>query len=258
MSALLRSATIYLGALLCVAIAAPAQEAPTKDLIPALKQSCKTIELMLDHAGKDPTGRYDAAGKLCAYLESQSDPAALAAPVHDLYQLFAHMNLPPATAPDRFAALESDLPAGDSPERFYALTYLARVALEAGDLDKAAFYSQELLKRAPEYPKDWNFGNAIYYGNLVLGRVALQRGDIKESVARLLAAGATPGSPQLNTFGPNMSLARDLLAKGQTEQVLSFLAACKNFWKMDYGRLDQWTAAIRAGDTPDFTGWLNY
>ena len=114
------------------------------------------------------------------------------------------------------------------------------------------------MKRAPQYPKDWNYGNAIFYGNLVLGRIALQRGDIKESVARLLAAGATPGSPQLNSFGPNMSLAKDLLAKGQTEPGLNFLAACKSFWKMDQGRLDQWIATIRAGDKPDFTSNLAY
>jgi tetratricopeptide (TPR) repeat protein len=258
MSAPLKSLAIYLASLACTAVIAAAQDAPAKDLVPALKQTCQTIKLILEHGVRGNPCRYDSAAKLCAYLESQSDPVALASPVHDLYQLFAHMNLAPATAPDRLAALESDAPAGDGPERFYALKDLAKVALEAGDLDKATIYSQELLKCAPQYPKDWNYGNAIYYGNFVLGRIALQRGDIQESAARLLAAGATRGSPQLNTFGPNMTLARDLLAKGQTEQVLSFLAACKGFWKMDRGQLDQWMAAIRAGETPDFSLNLAY
>ena len=260
MSAPLKSAIVYVGVLLSAVVTAPAQEAPPKDLMPALKKACQTIKLMLDHGVglRDATGRYDSAGRLCAYLEAQSDPVALASPVHDLYQLFAHMNIAPATARDRLAALESDAPANDGPEGFYALTNLAKVAFEAGDLDKATLYSQELLRRAPQYPKDWNFGNAIYDGNFVLGSIAFQRGDIKDSAARLLPAGATPGSPQLNSFGPNMSLARDLLAKGQTEQVLSFLAACKSFWKIDRGLLDQWIAAVRAGDAPDFAGHLTY
>jgi hypothetical protein len=60
------------------------------------------------------------------------------------------MNMPPATAADRFAALESAALAKDDLERFYALVDLAKVALEASDLEKAAAYAQELLKMAPQ------------------------------------------------------------------------------------------------------------
>ena len=67
-----------------------------------------------------------------------------------------------------------------------------------------------------------------------------------------MAAGATPGSPQLNSFGPNMTLAKELLEKGQSEVVLQYLALCKKFWKMDRGQLDEWSATIRGGGIPDF------
>jgi len=40
--------------------------------------------------------------------------------------------------------------------------------------------------------------------------------------------------------------------------VLEYLAACKSFWKLDYGKLDEWIGAIRAGVTPDFSSNLNY
>jgi hypothetical protein len=64
----------------------------------------------------------------------------------DLYQLLARMNTPPATAADRFAALEAAASRTDGLERFYALVDLAKVAFEAGDLDKATAYAQELLQ----------------------------------------------------------------------------------------------------------------
>jgi hypothetical protein len=143
-------------------------------------------------------------------------------------------------------------------ERFYALGDIAKVAFEAGNLGKASAYAQELLQIAPQFPKDWNYGNAIYYGHFVLGRVALQEGNTKEAASQLVAAGATPGSPQLNSFGPNVTLAKDLLAQGQAQPVLEYLVECKSFWKLDYGKLDEWIGAIRAGGTPDFRSNLNY
>jgi hypothetical protein len=42
-------------------------------------------------------------------------------------------------------------------------------------LNAAESYANELLAGAPSYPKDWNYGNAIFSGNMLLGRVALRR-----------------------------------------------------------------------------------
>lgn len=233
------------------------QQNPTTDLMPGLKKQCRTIQVMFDH---HPTGlgaNFQAARTLCINLEAKSG-AARAQTAHDLYQLLARMNLPPATPADRFAALESAASGKEGRDRFYALANLAKVAFETGDVDKATAYAQELLQVAPQFPKDWNYGNAIYYGHFVLGRVALREGKTEEAASQLLDAGATPGSPQLNSFGPNLTLAKDLLAKHQTKPVLEYLAECKIFWKMDRGRLDQWTVAIRAGNTPKFGANLNY
>ena len=74
----------------------------------------------------------------------------------------------------------------------------------------------------------------------------------------LLDASSTPGSPQLNSFGPNLTLAKELLERGQGPVVLEFFARCKNFWKMDRGKLDEWSATIRGGGIPQFTQNLNY
>lgn len=142
--------------------------------------------------------------------------------------------------------------------RFSSLEQLAKAAFEAGDLDKAERYASELLT-APEYPKNWMYGNAVFYGNLVLGRVALSRNrNVDLAKSYLKAAGRTPGSPQLNSFGPNMSLARDLLSAGERDAVLEFFTACRSFWKMGPAKLDDWTALVKSGRIPDFGANLQY
>jgi hypothetical protein len=99
---------------------------------------------------------------------------------------------------------------------------------------------------------NWDAGNRIHQSNIMMGRSALQRGHMKEARSCLLAAGRTPGSPQINSFGPSMILAKEMLEAGERETVLDYLRLCRSFWKADEGRLDRWTLDIKAGRTPDF------
>lgn len=140
----------------------------------------------------------------------------------------------------------------------YKLDDLAKRAYSAGDLSKASHYANQLLKMASDYPRDWNYGNAVFYGNFVLGRVALQQGNVSLASNYLLASASTPGSPQLDTFGPNMSLAKELLEKGQKDVVLQYLEKCKKFWSDDFGKADKWISEVRSGHVPDFGANLNY
>ena len=143
-------------------------------------------------------------------------------------------------------------------ERFYLLNEAAKQAADKGDWPLAMTRAQEALALAPQFLKDWNYGNAIHDGHMVLGRVALARGNKKEAIRRLLLAGATPGSPQLDSFGPNMSLARDLLTAGEKTAVLRYFDLCARFWKMGGPAMKQWRADIRANRTPDFGANLDY
>ena len=97
----------------------------------------------------------------------------------------------------------------------------------------------------------WNYGNRVHHGNLVLGRIALAEGNVKAAKFRLTAAGNTPGSPQLNSFGPNMTLAKDFLERGEQDVVLRYFRACAKFWEMDRGKLDEWAAQVEEGTIPD-------
>lgn len=116
--------------------------------------------------------------------------------------------------------------------------------------DKAEAYARELLDLAEASARDWNYGNAVHDGHRILGQLALQRGDGRSAKEHLLAAGETPGSPQLDSFGPELTLANDLLAAGERATVVAYLKACERFWKTRGDDLRTWIAAIEAGETP--------
>jgi hypothetical protein len=161
------------------------------------------------------------------------------------------------TPEDRLGELEAQLPSAEGPERVYVLGKAARAAISAGETLKAERYATEALEGAADFPNDWNYGNAIHHANLVLGHVALARGDVKGAVARLIEAGQTPGSPQLDTFGPNMALAKELLELGETDAVLEYLEETRRFWEHPE-KIDRWQRAIREGGIPDFGANLRY
>ena len=143
-------------------------------------------------------------------------------------------------------------------ERFYALGDAAKMSFEMGDIAGATKYAEELASLAPKYKERGGNGNAIHDSNVVLGRIAVREGNIEAAKAYLVEAGRTPGSPNLNSFGPNVSLAKDLLEKGETEIVIAYFEACKTFWEMDRGRLDTWIELATKGEIPDFGANLVY
>lgn len=138
------------------------------------------------------------------------------------------------------------------------LTDLPALAFDAGDLQKARAYAELLLREATSQQGSWNHGNAVHKGNLILGRIAAAEGRVADAVTFLRAAGETPGSPQLNSFGPNMTLAKDLLERGERDAVLAYFEACRVFWKMGGDRLDAWTREVRVGTIPNFGANLRY
>jgi hypothetical protein len=142
--------------------------------------------------------------------------------------------------------------------RFYNLSDAAKASFEMGAFENTRKYALELLALAPQFKADWNYGNAIHDGNMVLGRVALHEGKVDAAKAFLLAAGKTPGSPQLDSFGPNLSLAKDLLELGHGEVVIQYLDFCAKFWEKQFNDIDNWKSEIRAGKVPDFGANLIY
>jgi hypothetical protein len=160
------------------------------------------------------------------------------------------------SVPDAYFTVRQDLAVIKGDSRDAMLASGAKLAVQAGALDDAAQYAQELLDSTAS--GGWNAGNAIFFGNMVLGQVALRHGDKDTAKSRLLAAGKTRGSPQLNSFGPNMTLAKELIEAGDHDTPVAFFELCRSFWKLDRGNLDRWSALASAGKVPDFGANLMY
>jgi len=160
---------------------------------------------------------------------------------------------------ERFTLDEMKLAAAKTDrDRFYLLRSVAKGSISFGRDEDARKYATELLSLAPRFQKDWNYGNAIHDGNLVLGRIAVREGNMDEAKRYLHLAGESPGSPQMDSFGPDMSLAKELLEKGERQSVLEYFEACRKFWKMSNGRLDGWAHDVQAGNMPNFGPNLEY
>lgn len=147
---------------------------------------------------------------------------------------------------------------GDQSSAFNLMTKAAAAALASGQTEKARSYAQALLQQADNLQTDWNYGNAIHAANLILGRIELAADNTEEAKRFLLKAGGTPGSAQLNSFGPNMSLAKELLAKGEKAVVLEYFDLCAKFWKSKNDNLENWKAIVQKDEMPDFAANLRY
>ncbi|HOX58371.1 MAG TPA: hypothetical protein P5205_14805 [Candidatus Paceibacterota bacterium] len=133
------------------------------------------------------------------------------------------------------------------------------------DLGDAQVAARQML--ASTTTNSWNYGNVVYDAHSALGRIALQKGDRATARQELRAAGRTPGSPQLNSFGPQFTLARVLLEQAQPadrEAVVAFLDDVVQFWaNLDKApayrrdgvlkqrqKIENWKEEIRAGKIP--------
>lgn len=134
--------------------------------------------------------------------------------------------------------------------RFYSLNDKIAEAYRANDSGKVKVLAKENLELAAAYRCNWNFGNAIHDTNRILGLVSLKSGDIDAAANYLLKAGKSTGSPQLNSFGPELDLANELLKLGKVDAVQSYLKDIKAFWEMNNGQVDVWLAQIEKGGRP--------
>ena len=147
-----------------------------------------------------------------------------------------------------------------TPNRFYELRKLMEQAFSKGNLENAESLAKEYLESSKSFETNWNYGNAIHHANLILGRIALENGDTERAKHHLIEAGQTKGSPQLNSFGPNMHLAKDLLELGERDIVIQYINLTKRFWWkiFSWRKRRHWIKEIHNGAIPMFGPNLNY
>jgi tetratricopeptide (TPR) repeat protein len=89
-------------------------------------------------------------------------------------------------------------------EKRYLYDDLAEIAYDVGDWSVAQKMARKSLSLVGKLGENWYDGNALHDGNCILGRLALRKGQINKALFHLKAASQTDGSPQLDSFGPNM------------------------------------------------------
>lgn len=153
----------------------------------------------------------------------------------DEYERAIELTAPDETAPAATCELGG---CSDPQTSRYSMTIdLAKVVLESGELDRARALAQQILDDATRLAGTWVHGNGIHWGNIVLGRIAFAREDVDAARAYLAAAAATPGSPQLDSFGPDQDLAAAFLKRGDRDTVIAYIEAVRRFFAGPLGML---------------------
>lgn len=132
--------------------------------------------------------------------------------------------------------------------RFYEIENLINSAYQEGNYDKATTLITEYLELAATYHGNWNYGNAVHNSNQILGFIALDKNDVSGAANYLVEAGKSTGSPQLDSFGPNLELANELLSQGERDAVVSYLQGIRKFWDGKESIIDDWVQKINAGE----------
>lgn len=136
--------------------------------------------------------------------------------------------------------------------RLLLLPRMAKLSLWLGDPEKAEAYASEILRLTGARGGRLEREGAIHDGHMVLGLLALRRGDKARAGAHLLDSARIDSSPEMKMIGPNLTLANELLRAGERQAVSEYLDMCRTFWPGGRKALGQWIAQIRAGQDPMF------
>lgn len=166
-----------------------------------------------------------------------------------LYMLNVSLKAQKDAAQKAIEQFETAYALSSETDRDPLLQYLAKAALAADNLEKAGQYANQMLSQNMQ---DWNQGNNVHYGNIILGEIELRSNNIEGAKDYLIKAGKTSGSPQLDSFGPDLALAEELFEQGERKTVLEYLDLCSKFWETGKQHLYQWTVDIQEGKVPHF------
>ena len=116
--------------------------------------------------------------------------------------------------------------------------------------DEAAAKARALLDLAARDQNDALYGDALFEANVILGKIALRRGDKKAAVRGLMAAAGTPGSDRIRRGEFEMNLPRALVDWGERHAVAEFFErmAPKTVHPKQF---QDWAAEILKGINPD-------
>jgi hypothetical protein len=154
-----------------------------------------------------------------------------------------------AAAGRTLAELEEKIQTG-SGARPGLIARMGMLAFKVGNLAKAEIYGQEAL--SDSLVKGPHQAHQTFYGNEVLGLVAIKQGNVNVAKDCLIRSAQIQPDPLFVRFGPNTLLADAVLEAGGKDAVLQFLELWKPLWPQGKSTLLQWVGAIQAGAVPNF------
>ena len=132
-------------------------------------------------------------------------------------------------------------------------------SLVAGESQPIHDRIASLREELPVDEFDWNYCNVAHKLMTLIGLVTLfEEDDVAGAKDFLIMSSQMRGSPQLNSFGPNMLLAKALLERGEFEAVELYLEHCRSFWEMGITTLDTWIREVHDHRIPDFGANIEY
>ncbi len=132
------------------------------------------------------------------------------------------------------------------------LANLAEAAYEIGDYEKASDYAAKCRKKAGkprgEIPE--------HYGSTVRARLALREGAIGKAKQYMLDSVNLPDKMRktmwTSIIGPDLTLAKEMLASGSKKEVLEYLKVCRGYWRQETALLQYCIDTINSGGVPAF------
>lgn len=112
-------------------------------------------------------------------------------------------------------------------------------AFHSKDIEKVLKMGKNLLLIPDRYSQYFWYGNLCHAVHIIMGKTYLASGDIKNAVVHLIKSVDNKCiehsvdqkySPQLNSFGPDRSLAFDLYQEGERDSIILFFEKTKTFW----------------------------
>lgn len=116
---------------------------------------------------------------------------------------------------------------------------------------EAQAQAQTLLELHRTHPHDDIYKSWLHESHQTIGRLALKNGNQRLALEQLQRSLQVPRTPQLQTVGPRIMLANELLEKGEKKRVLEYLDAVEKVWNIPSAmdQLKKWRAEIFAGKT---------
>ena len=147
--------------------------------------------------------------------------------------------------------------------KFLRLDDLAWKAYASGDHAKAEVYARTILDfdaKLPEEARDRTPCGSIHNAYLVLGSVALDKGDIKGAAENLIASVKKPKPSPGNRLTADMSLAKRLLEIGERDAVMRYIEMSAEISDepKERDKRRAWMAVLKNDQVPEFERFMDY